>query len=243
MEVTKTVRELLFDGYDDQLLSFINKLPIPNPLPIEINKFGWFVDRNGSSTYDGHFEVRTGQSDRTKTGQLTHWNYVNKTRFLPDDCNVVNGSVGEIWPMDMDPTGDITFFVTDLCRSLTLKYKEPHTQSGISGSRWVGDDRVYDNGGRYPPNRCYCTSKDEQCPDLLPGLQNVSECKYGAPAFASNPHFYLAHPAYVNAINGIKPDKKLHETTLALEPSTGIPLMVDAKVQINTLIQPIKGFS
>lgn len=241
LEVTKTVRELLFDGYEDRLLSFVQNLPVPNRPPFK--KFGWFVERNGSHLYDGHFEIHTGQSDRTKTGQLIRWNHVNKTKYFRDDCNVVNGSVSEIYPMDMNPTGDVTFFVTDLCRPLTLKYQKPYTVHGITGSRWISDDRMLDNGRIYPPHKCFCTSKEELCPDLLPGLQNVSECKFGAPAFASNPHFYLADPAYVDAVTGIKPDRNLHEISMVLDPSTGIPLMVDAKIQINTLIQPIEGFT
>ena len=60
--------------------------------------------------------------------------------------------------------------------------------------------------------------------------------------FASFPHFYLADEAYVNALNGISPNQSKHEFSLSLEPTTGIPLDVDAKIQINTLIQPVAGF-
>lgn len=74
--VTKTVGELLFDGYDDPFLTAVKKLPIPNKPPFD--KFGYFVDRNGSWSYDGHFEMYSGQNDVTKMGQLTNWNYVNK---------------------------------------------------------------------------------------------------------------------------------------------------------------------
>lgn len=89
---------------------------------------------------------------------------------------------------------------------------------------------------------CYCTSEPAKCPDLLKGVHNMSDCRFGAPIFASFPHFYLADPAYANDLIGIKANQSLHEFSLALEPTTGIPLDVAAKIQINTLLQPIPGF-
>lgn len=70
----------------------------------------------------------------------------------------------------------------------------------------------------------------------------MSDCRFGAPVFASFPHFYLADEKYVDAMTGLKPEQSKHEFSLSLEPSTGIPVDVDAKIQINTLIQDIPGF-
>lgn len=238
--VTKPVRELLFEGYSDKFLSFIKNLPIKSKPPF--SRFGWFVDRNGSYTYDGHFEMRSGQSDITKMGTLTKWNYVNKTKFYHDECSKVTGTTGELWPTSLNETGDITMFVTDLCRPLTLSYQQKHTQYGVTGSRWVGDERTFDNGQYYAPNSCYCTGPKESCPDLLRGVHNMSDCRFGAPVFASFPHFYLADEAYVNAVTGLSPNQSKHEFSMSLEPTYGIPLEVEAKIQINTLIQPIAGF-
>lgn len=92
LSVTKPVDELLFDGYSDPFLSLVKKLSFLNTPPF--SKFGWFVDRNGSSTYDGHFEMYSGQSDITKMGSLTNWNYVHKTKFYHDNCSIVSGTSG-----------------------------------------------------------------------------------------------------------------------------------------------------
>lgn len=141
--------------------------------------------------------------------------------------------------MEINPTGDISVFVTDLCRPLQLKYQKDYTHYGVTGSRWVGDERVFDNGENYPPNKCYSTG--HPVPDLRPGLTNMSECRFGAPVFASFPHFYLADKSYLNAISGLNPNQEEHEFALALEPLTGITLKADAKIQINTLIQKVPG--
>lgn len=238
LTVTKTVRELLFNGYNDTLLTFLKKYPLPGVKLPPFDKFGWFVERNLSSTFDGNFEMYSGQEDILKMGLLTKWNHVTKTQYYHGECSDVNGTSGELWPMHMNATKDITFFVSDLCRPITLSYEQPHELYGITGSRWVGNYRVFDNGQKYPPNSCYCTGDQSSCPDLLSGVHNMSDCRYGAPAFASFPHFYLADTAYANAVSGLKPNKSEHEFSLSLEPNTGIPLEVDAKIQINVLIQP-----
>lgn len=241
--ITRTVRELLFDGYYDTLLTALKTIPAKYGIVVPpFNKFGWFVDRNESITYDGQFEMYAGQTTQfAHMGSLTKWNYSNKTRFYRDDCSSVKGTSGELWPMDMEPKSDISLFITDLCRPLTLTYQENHQRYDIVGSRWVGDYRVFDNGERYAPNKCFCPDKKQSCPELPTGVHDMSECRYEAPLFASFPHFYMADESYVKSISGVKPNQSLHEFSISLEPKTGVPLDIDAKLQINTFIQPVQG--
>lgn len=65
--------------------------------------------------------------------------------------------------------------------------------------------------------------------------------RFGAPAFISFPHFYLADPSYREPIEGMHPNKSKHEFFVSLEPNTGIPLQVRAQMQINILIEEIAG--
>ena len=44
--ITKPVRELLFDGYDDMLLSIASWLGPKSDIPMD--KFGWFYKVNGN---------------------------------------------------------------------------------------------------------------------------------------------------------------------------------------------------
>lgn len=242
LTVTKTVGELLFDGYNDPILRTLKTLNLPQ-FKVPFSKFGWFVERNNTPTFDGRFEIRTGQDDIKTVGLMTQWNYSNKTKFYRDGCSQVNGTSGELWPVDMDPTADITLFISDLCHSLTLDYEQEHTRFGVTGSRWVAGKKVFDNGEAYPENACYCTGPQSSCPDLLTGVQNISDCRFGAPVFASFPHFYLADPAYVKGVSGMEPNRSKHLFSLALEPHTGIPLEVEARLQINILLQPIDGIT
>ena len=47
---------------------------------------------------------------------------------------------------------------------------------------------------------------------------NVSSCRYGTPAFVSQPHFYGADPYYTDNVEGLNPVKEKHEMFMTMEP-------------------------
>lgn len=181
----------------------------------------------------------TGINDITKLGLLQLWNGEPTANLFRGDCDKVHGTTGELLPpIPKGQKPPLTVFATDVCRAITIKYDSDYKLHGINGYKWIADDSVFDNGHKYPEMSCYCSAREESCPDLLPGVFNASSCKFGAPAFVSFPHFYLAHDAYTNIIDGMHPTKEEHEFSIAVEPSTGIPLNVKAQLQINILMQP-----
>lgn len=40
----------------------------------------------------------------------------------------------------------------------------------------------------------------------------------GAPVFISNPHFYNANPKFLKEVEGLNPQKELHETYFKIQP-------------------------
>jgi len=217
-------------------LSELTEIPdIPKP-PFE--KFGWFVERNNSETYDGEFTMFTGDDDIYKLGNLQLWNKSEVAHHYRGDCDKVSGTTGELLPPLRDGQyPPLSIFATDICRSVTLQYESGYKAQGIQGYKWIADESVFDNGIKYPNMKCYCSASEESCPDLLPGVFNASSCKFGAPAFVSFPHFYLAHEYYREGIEGMKPSKAEHEFSLAAEPRTGIPLEIRAQLQINMMMK------
>lgn len=241
--VTKNVGEFLYDGYEDPLLDFL-KDSDSDVFYIPFDKFGWFVDRNNSWSYDGVFNMNTGDNDILEMGMLNMWNNETTTPFYSGGCSAINGTTGELWPPQLKPDRDLTLFVSDICRSVSLAPdSEKVERHGVVGSKWIGDDRVFDNGDNYAPNKCFCTADQSECPDLMPGVYNVSDCRFGAPVFISYPHFYLADPSYAAAVDGLNASQEKHEFSMALEPNTGIPVEVNARMQINILLQPISGLT
>lgn len=241
--VTEKVGDFLYDGYEDPLLSYL-KSTNSEIFVIPFDKFGWFVDRNGSWSYDGVFNMNTGENDISQMGMLNLWNNETTTPFYSDGCSAINGTTGELWPPNLNSEGDLTLFVSDICRSVSLApTTEKVERHGVTGSKWIGDYRVFDNGKNYAPNTCFCTGPESECPDLESGVYNVSDCRFGAPAFISYPHFYLGDSSYVEAIDGLNPSQEKHEFSMAIEPSTGIPIEVNARMQVNILLQPIAGLA
>lgn len=39
-----------------------------------------------------------------------------------------------------------------------------------------------------------------------------------APVYLSNPHFYLADPSLLDAVEGLKPNKSIHQSYFKIQP-------------------------
>lgn len=96
---------------------------------------------------------------------------------------------------------------------MSVTYDNTTIHEGLIGARYISDDTTFDNGSIVPSRSCYC---EGEC--VPSGALNISLCKWGAPAFISLPHFYLADPSYRENINGMKPSKEKHELSISIEP-------------------------
>jgi hypothetical protein len=114
--VTKTTGELLFEGYSDPILTMATKLPNIAQTKIPADKFGWFYRRNGSTEFEGVFNMETGAEDISQVGILRHWNYMNRTNFFQAECGQVNGSSGELFSPGQTKDKPVEMFSADLCR-------------------------------------------------------------------------------------------------------------------------------
>lgn len=260
VHVTKTIDELLFTGYSDPLID-MGKLGGHMVDMPPFDKFGWFYMRNGSTAFDGNFNMATGQDSIANLGVLRNWNYQSTSKFYKPPCNGIEGSAGEFWP-PLRTKDEITLFSADICRPLTYEYKETVQRHGIFGYKYVIGDKTLSNSTarRYPHEKAKyfepktSTSEDSvdtdqpevvdvgQCfcnGDCLPsGMLNVTACRYGAPAYVSLPHFHKADPIYRQLVEGMNPSDEKHGFSITLEPRTGIPIDVAARLQVNILLQP-----
>ncbi|XP_067624979.1 protein croquemort [Eurosta solidaginis] len=236
---TKSVREWIFDGYKDRLIDFLN-LFNTTKINMPYKRFGWLVDRNGSTEYDGRFTIHTGVADLTMLGRLTHWNLKNETGFYKAPCGTVNGTTGDVFPPHVDTEKEITIFATDACRYLNLAPSGTIEKYGIKAYNWVGTKETLDSGENYPNQNCFCDPSYNECPKT--GVVDCKKCRNNAPIYTSFPHFYLADASYLNAVSGLKPNHDKHSFNLAIEPTTGVPLQVNGRLQINMMMQPDDDF-
>lgn len=97
----------------------------------------------------------------------------------------------------------------------------PAVYQGIKVFKYANiPDSLNDNG----PDDCFCPRvKDDDYEDVpecpKPGLFNVAPCLL-VPMLASFPHFYQAQSSLLRYARGLKPERKLHETYLYIEPAS-----------------------
>ncbi|KAF5287578.1 hypothetical protein FQA39_LY15855 [Lamprigera yunnana] len=233
--VTKSVQELLFDGYEDPILSDIASISKLAGTDFFFKKMGWFYGRNDSATYEGTFTVYTGTNDINLLGKMNLWNGLPTTAAYDSNCAIINGSSGEIYPPVH--SDQVNIFLADVCSSITLNQLESEEIDGVTGIKFVGTNYTFDNGSKYPEQACYVHN------NVPSGVRDLSRCQFNAPIFMSFPHFYLGDSSYTEAIKGLSPNKSKHEMSLTLEPNTGIPLQANINLQINILLKNVEGIS
>ncbi|KAI4461338.1 scavenger receptor class b type-1 sr-b1 [Holotrichia oblita] len=230
-----TVDEILFSGYEDALINLARSMPQLQSLSMpDYDKFGWFYQRNGSYSYDGTFNM---EYSGPNFGNTREWQYNDYLSYYDKkgECNTVRGSAGEFFSPNRQ-RDEIGFFSPDICRYVPLTYQDDKDIDGTTGYKYVMGDSWLDNGTKVPENRCYC---GDFCTPY--GALNISACKHNAPGFVSQPHFYDADPYYLDKISGLNPTKEKHQMFMVIEPETGIPLHVEARLQLNLLVKPIKS--
>lgn len=234
--VNKTVGELLFDGYDDELVSIGDAYTEDEDKSVPMDKFGWFYKRNGTTFSDGDISMHTGEDDISLLGQISSWNYKTTSSAFPGECGKVRGSADGLFaPGTLAMTDNFDIYSTDVCRTLTFQRKESESVHGIPADKFQLADNVFANKTECADNSCYNNN-------LPSGVQNSTQCKMKSPAYISRPHFYNADPFYKNQFQyGINPDAGKHESYFLIEPKSSIPLKVSMRLQINILLEKNEG--
>ncbi|XP_037084249.1 protein croquemort-like [Pollicipes pollicipes] len=222
--VTKTVRELLFDGYDDPLADAIAALRHQSAQSI-----GWKVGQNNSHFFDGIMNMDTG-ADISHKGDIRFLNYSDTSRSFTNSCGMLNGSAGSLFSGRLQPDF-VQVYVSNLCRSLKLPYEKEVSTGGLDVNRYAATEMLFGSPEVNPDNWCNCHG---QCPPS--GLLDMSNC---APlnAFASLPHMLFVEPGIVNQTEGQHPGEDGHVLYLDIEPRTGTPVSSRLRLQNNLLLQ------
>lgn len=228
--MNRTVGEIMW-GYEDPLLNLISKY-FPEMLPIK-GKFGLFSELNDSDS--GLFTVFTGVKNFSRIHLVDKWNGLSKINYWhSDQCNMINGTSGQMWPPFMTPESPLEFYSPEACRSMRLVYEKSGVFQGIPTYRFVAPRTLFANGSVYSPNEGFC-------PCLESGIQNVSTCRFSAPLFLSHPHFYNADPVLVERVLGLHPNAEQHALFLDIHPLTGIPMNCSVKLQLSLYMKAVKG--
>jgi len=238
--VTVKVSEFLFEGYDDPLLGAASKLEaVGIKIPGVTSKFGFFYGRNDSWFADGVTNIHTGSDGIENLGRIGAVNYTDHSQFFEGSCGQYNGSV-DFFPPYLGTRHKEYAFNVDLCRTLELTSTgETEKFYGTSGNVYVQDANLFANSTVNPDNKCF---ENEEIPS---GLFDVSACRFNAPIYMSQPHFYQADPYYASLLQegSVDPKENEHETKFVFEPVSGVPLSVHVRFQVNVKMSQIKAIS
>ncbi|XP_078410751.1 scavenger receptor class B member 1 isoform X4 [Cetorhinus maximus] len=183
----------------------------------------------------GLFTVYTGVNNIAKVHLVDNWNGLKEVNYWrSDQCNMINGTAGEMWPPFMTPSDALTFFSPDSCRTLELVFQKSGRTFGIPSFRYIAPKTMFANGTVYPPNEGFCPCRQS-------GVLNVSTCRHNVQVFISYPHFYNADPALWEAVSGLHPNEKDHALFIDIHPLTGIPLKISIKLQLNLFVKAVHG--
>uniref|UniRef100_A0A665V358 Lysosome membrane protein 2-like n=1 Tax=Echeneis naucrates TaxID=173247 RepID=A0A665V358_ECHNA len=223
---THTVGELLW-GYEDGLLKTFKTLHL-----YVDDVFGLFYKTNVSN--DGEYVFFTGQENYKDYARVDTWKGESSLSWwTSDECNMINGTNGASFHPIITKTEPLYMFSSDLCRSLYALYNEDVTVKGIPGYRFIPPSEVFANLTVNPANAGFCVPAGN-C--LGSGVLNVSGCKQGAPIIMSSPHFYQGDEKFVQDIFGMNPNKEHHETTIDINPLTGMILQAAKRLQVNVYL-------
>lgn len=231
----RTARELMFEGYKVDLIQDLVDLAgafvtVPEILPN--NTFGYLYGKNNSG--DGIFTVFTGIDDIAKYSQIVTWNNMSRIPYWNNEyCNMMNGTDGAQFPPPVTPRDVLYVYAPDLCRSISLEYSKDVTIEGIPALRFVTPEHLFASPLQNPDNMCYCT-EPEYCE--LSGILDISPCKKGLKLAVTGPHFFLAHRYVTERVEGLHPNRELHESYVDVEPTTGVVLGASRKLQMNFIL-------
>ncbi|KAG9509821.1 Scavenger receptor class B member 1, partial [Fragariocoptes setiger] len=247
--VKRSAKQLLFDGYPDLLTTFGPLLNVD--MLTQGGKFGYMNARNNSE--DGSYEINTGQDDISKLGLIHRFNGRTELPYWNSkECNSFDGATnGEVFPPIEDNQDSIRLFQPDFCRVWRLDYNQTHKHpSGLVVKRFLANSEILRNSSDFAPNICYYSKKSTDPPPARPvnirhewpsGVFTLAPCRFNAPVFMSMPHFLDADPYYLKTVDGLSPSRSKHEFYMDVEPTTGTPINLAARVQLNVAINKPSG--
>lgn len=209
LHVSKTAKELLFEGYDDEIV----KLSLIVNKHTPFSKVGFMLKMNGTEISSDKFTIDTGADDISKIGSIKRFNDLPAFPFYEDECKKLKGSTGEFFQPDISIDEPIHLFMPEMCRSISFDYETDVKLRGVNCRKFSAGKRTLDNGTLYAENKCY--AGDGSMPS---GIMNVSVCHYDQPMFITFPHFYESDDSYGDAVEGLSPEKTKHQSHISIEP-------------------------
>jgi len=209
-------------------------------------QWGLFRDRN--VTLRKPLKIHHGMGNLSMKGWVEEFDG-KKTLdwWLPGSkCDEVGGQDTSTLPPGWRKDQSLDFYTSLMCRRIKLDYEQEEVHAGLTSFRYIPSIQQLASPNdpndtiRNEENSCYCID-GFSC--LKSGVFNMEPCKRtddlprGAPIALSYPHFYQADPSFREAVEGLTPNKDLHQFYIDVVPDFGFPLAIRPRFQLNAILR------
>lgn len=219
----------LMNGYEDKFVKLLSKVKWDfNPEDV-----GILAQRRDMNKKP--LTVFTGINDFEKAGEV--FSFMNKTKldiWKSDDCNEATGSDGVLFgPSLVQQKKDVKIYVPDFARAMPLVFDREENYEGKRLFRYKAIDNLFSSLESNRNNKYYCELKSMK-EKHIDGLMSISDSIVGnPPILISNPHFLEGDQKLFEHIEGLNPNKSLHEIWFYLHPRLSIQLYGTTRTQFN----------
>jgi len=211
-------------------------------------QWGLFRDRN--VTLRKPLKIQHGVADLSKKGWVEEFDSSTSLNWWKpgSECDKVGGQDSSTLPPGWEKTQSMDMFISLMCRRIKLEYEKDTKHQGLTSYRFIpppnamGSHEDTNPSSNNPDNACYCL-KEEGFSCFKSGVFNMEPCKrtdalpLGAPIALSYPHFYQADPSFLEAVEGLSPNKEEHQFYVDVLPEFGFPLAIRPRFQLNAIIR------
>ncbi|XP_014206753.1 sensory neuron membrane protein 1-like [Copidosoma floridanum] len=194
--------------------------------------FSIWGSENGSDSSD-RMRVARGVRRIEDVGKVVGLNgRANMSVWGVSQCDKIEGTDGSIFHpfFDEDGAEPLDVFVPSMCRSLRYRFHSKTQFYGLDALRYTTDVGV--DGEHVREHKCFC---EDPFKCMRKGVLDMFKC-LKVPIIASNPHFHLADPYYLDSVSGLEPKEDKHAMYVDIDPLTGTPVVFSAKVQFNMML-------
>jgi lysosome membrane protein 2 len=244
--ITTTVGELLFEGYDDPLISAICNHTIMRSICATLGvppRIGLFYGQN--NTDDGVYKIHTGLGSVKDIGHVYSWNNMttlNTTYWYGQGARMINGTDGQLFKPDLEVNQPLHIFVGQICRTVAMDHKGYATFEDVPSYRYGPSRSMNDIQLERSLGFCNPASpiffqdsyiQEKGCSP--PGILDASSCLPSSPRiYISQPHFLNSPPPIREALVGLKePSESSDSTFVDIEPKSGVVVQAKRRSQIN----------
>lgn len=195
-----------------------------------------FVGLKNNTEINGNWTILTGNGVNNDVMKIIEWNRQDKlsTEFITyglndesKSCSQLRGGDGIKFHSGVTKEETLFLFMPgDICTAFPFKFDSYSSIKGIKTLRFrMKFNEAHESLSCFSPK----------------GFLWVGLCKDRVPVYATGAHFYGGDQDLLNGIQGLSPDKSLHESFIDVEPLTGFVLRASLRFQINVNVSRMES--